>query len=166
MSVPSDGKFKFPGNLVSSIIFTAINVRQQISKEMEMAHCWYHWHALIFCSLFIFICIWHTHRHTIMQQHYEKHVMSWPLRSNDSTSSFPLLSWRMCHGSSSPSCLVLRASDNICLPPHFWKTTPSQVCCGISSCSSHFVISVVPSSRFIFCNHFFLEKGCPSQPFC
>lgn len=34
---------------------------------------------------------------------------------------FPLLLWRICHGWSSPSCLVLRASDNICLPPHFWK---------------------------------------------
>lgn len=76
MSVPSDGKLIIPWKLgVFHYIHFAINVWQQISKEMEMAHCWYHWHALIFCSLFIFTCIWYTHRHTIMQQHYEKHVM-------------------------------------------------------------------------------------------
>lgn len=38
MSVPSDGKLKFPGNF--HYIHFAFNVRQQISKEMEMAHCW------------------------------------------------------------------------------------------------------------------------------
>lgn len=45
---------------------------------------------------------------------------------------FPLLPWRICHGWSSPSCLVLRASDNICLPPHFWKKQLPPECIVVS----------------------------------